>query len=119
MSPSSITIKLDFGSEPGSANVGSLSVQGDLPTPVGFNAAALAQAEGAVPTPLDGLVQVAGLQDQAPTPFSGLGALAEIGMPPVPSPEMTEAITVGKEATPPRPEDLQVSGDEKGRAKKT
>jgi hypothetical protein len=81
MASPSITIKIDFGSEPGSGAETAVAVSGAVPTPASAGgSAAASQSVGVVPTPFD-------------SPAQGM-AQAELGAP-APSPSLVPGGSAG------------------------
>ena len=104
----SITLRLDFGegSLSGVSGVsGGISLQGEVPTPMGFGSGLAGVTQVGLPTPLASMAEAAA-QGTAPTPMAGIGGMsAAIEAPPVPSPDiMSSARASGMTDDMPRPE---------------
>ena len=112
MAPSSVTVKIDFGPESVTGTANNVSLQGDIPTPFslgGVSSATLGQSVAALPTPFDNPAQsIAAVNDQVPTPLSGIVDHADLTTPPVPSPNIDQAGSIGKEDAV--PQDVHGSG---------
>jgi hypothetical protein len=107
--PSSITIKIDFGPERIAGFTSNVSLQGDIPTPFsagGLSSGISGQPADTLPTPFDNPAQsVAALHGQPPAPSSGLTGLTDSAGS-VPSPAMDSDAKMLNEDALPRPETI-------------
>ena len=97
----SITLRLDFGEGSLSDGSGGISLQGEVPTPMGFGSGLAGVTQVGLPTPLASIAG-ATAQDTAPTPMgfgSGLAGVTQVGLP-TPLASIAEAAAQGTAPTP-------------------
>lgn len=102
MSITSITIRLDIGDDNSSAMSGAVSLQGGVPSPIGFRSDASSISQSDAPTP-SASIALSSDQEMPPTPMSGTGSLGvSVSEPPVPSHDIEGAASTasGKDDLP-------------------
>jgi len=117
MSITSVTIRLDIGDGNSSDMSHGISLQGELPSPKEFSTATETVFQGGVPTPSTNAA-LSAMQDNAPTPLSGIGDLTtSISEPPAPSHDLAGAVLLGLSDDEPKPEE-NPAGEKKGARKR-